>query len=81
MNIKPLGTRVLLKPIPKEQKSIIDQPDPREKVWNRAEVVSIGEKVQHVKEGMRVIFSPLHFDEVDSDLYIIEEEDIWGIES
>lgn len=78
VTIHPLGKFVVLRPLKKET-SVIDAPDPREKVWNRGEVVACGEEVTNLFPGAKVIFSPLDFEEVDSETYIIEGQYIWGI--
>lgn len=79
VKIQPLGKFVVLRPLKKESTSSIEQPDPREKVWNRGEVVAFGSEVTNLFAGAKVIFSPLDFEEVDSETYIIEGQYIWGI--
>jgi len=75
MNIKPLGDRVLVKPLTVEEvtKSGIVLPDTSEKEKKeQGEVVAIGdgEKIKklHLKVGDKVLFGKYSGDEVEVDL-------------
>lgn len=56
--IKPLGTRVLLGAMEKDEdktESGIILPDEVQKESNRAEVIAIGEEVKYIKVGDKVL--------------------------
>ena len=63
MNIKPIGERVLLKPIKKEEKTksgiLLSSKSSNTDTKNEAEVVALGkgEKLEGIKVGDKVIFN------------------------
>ena len=89
MNIKPLGDRVLVKPLTSEEvtKSGIVLPDSAEKEKKeQGEVVAVGsgEKIQKlgVKPGDTVLFGKYSGDEVEVDQVeykFLKDEDILGV--
>jgi chaperonin GroES len=89
MNIKPLGDRVLVKPLTAEEvtKSGIVLPDTAEKEKKeQGEVIAIGEgeKIQklHLKVGDKVLFGKYAGDEAELDKVeykFLKDEDILGI--
>ena len=89
MNIKPLGDRILVKPLKSEEvtKSGIVLPDSAEKEKKeQGEVVAIGdgEKIQKLglKVGQKVLFGKYSGDEVEMDKIeykFLKEEDVLGI--
>lgn len=88
MNIKPLGDRILVKPILGEEvtKSGIVLPDSAEKERKeQGEVIAIGdgEKIQKLglKVGQKVLFGKYSGDEVEMDKVqykFLKEEDVLG---
>ena len=80
MNLKPFGKRVTIRPVKEEETSEgIYVPDETKKRLSKGEVIGIGEEVKHVIVGDVVIFSPFHYDEVNEELFVVEENDIWGV--
>lgn len=89
MNIKPLGDRVLVKPLTQEEvtKSGIVLPDTAEKEKKeQGEIVAIGdgEKIKklNLKPGDKVLFGKYSGDEVemeDQEFKFLKDEDILGI--
>ena len=89
MNIKPLGDRVLVKPLRAEEvtKSGIVLPDTAEKEKKeQGEVVAIGEgekiKKLNLKVGDKVLFGKYSGDEVEMDKVeykFLKDEDILGV--
>ncbi|MEJ0021510.1 MAG: co-chaperone GroES [Candidatus Doudnabacteria bacterium] len=89
MNIKPLGDRVLVKPIKSEEvtKSGIVLPDTAEKEKKEQGIVAAigdGEKIKklQLKVGDKVLFGKYSGDEVEMDKVeykFLKDEDILGI--
>ena len=93
MNIKPLGDRILVKPLTSEEvtKSGIVLPDTAEKEKKeQGEVVAIGEgekiKKLNLKVGDKVLFGKYAGDEVEMeegtdtvDYKFLKDEDVLGI--
>lgn len=89
MNIKPLGDRVLVKPLASEEitKSGIVLPETTDKQKKeQGEVVAVGEgekiKKLGVKVGDKVLFGKYAGDEVEMDKVeyrFLKEEDVLGI--
>lgn len=89
MNIKPLGDRVLVKPLPAEEvtRSGIVLPDTAEKEKKeQGTVVAVGEggkiKKLKLKIGDKVLFGKYSGDEVEMDKVeykFLKDEDILGI--
>jgi len=89
MNIKPLGERILVKPLRAEEvtKSGIVLPDTAEKEKKeQGEVVAIGEgekiKKLNLKVGDKVLFGKYSGDEVEMDKVeykFLKDEDILGV--
>lgn len=84
--IIPLGKRVLVEPISKEEKTSagIILPDTVEKEQpEQGKVVEIGKGVEiDLKKGDKVVFSKYGFDEVkigDKEYYILEEEKVLAV--
>jgi chaperonin GroES len=92
-NIRPLGDRVVVKPVGREEKtqSGIYLPDTAQEKPQEAIVVAVGpgklldngdRAPMDVKEGDRVLFSKYAGTEVkqlDEDLLILRESDILGV--
>lgn len=81
--MKPLWNRVLIEPIVESNEiagGIVRPEDSKKKEVSKGKVISVGEKVQAVKPGDIVLFSPYHYDEIRKDLFVIEDGDIWVIE-
>ncbi len=91
MKVKPLGDKVIVKPISKEEvtKSGIVLPDTADKERpEQGEVVAIGEgekiKKLHLKVGDKVLFGKYAGDEVEMgkvEYKFLKDEDILGIVS
>lgn len=87
MNIKPIGERVLLKPIKIEEKTasgIILTSNLSNDLPNMAEVIEIGnlEKFKEIKVGKKVVYSKFSGTEIkDNDVkyIIINTEDILAL--
>ena len=83
MNIKPIGERVLLKPIKKEEKTksgiLLSSKSSNTDTKNEAEVVALGkgEKLEGIKVGDKVIFNKFSGNEIeDGDIkYLIFNAD------
>jgi len=83
MTVKPLGERLLIKPIKEEKKTEggIVLPDTAKEKPQKAEVVAIGDKVEDldVQVGDKVIFAKYAGTEIkidDEDYIIIDVNDI-----
>ena len=88
MNIKPIGERVLLKPIKKEEKTksgiLLRSKSSNTDTKNEAEVVALGkgEKLEGIKVGDKVIFNKFSGNEIeDGDIkyLIVNADDILAV--
>ena len=88
MNIKPIGERVLLKPIKKEEKTksgiLLSSKSSNTDTQNQAEVIALGkgEKVDGIKVGDKVIFNKFSGNEIeDGDIkyLIVNADDILAV--
>ena len=88
MNIKPIGERVLLKPIKKEEKTksgiLLSSKSSNTDTKNEAEVVALGkgEKLERIKVGDKVIFNKFSGNEIeDGDIkyLIVNADDILAV--
>ena len=88
MNIKPIGERVLLKPIKKEEKTksgiLLSSKSSNTDTKNEAEVVALGkgEKLEGIKVGDKVIFNKSSGNEIeDGDIkyLIVNADDILAV--
>ena len=88
MNIKPIGERVLLKPIKKEEKTksgiLLSSKSSNTDTKNEAEVVALGkgEKLEGIKVGDKVIFNKFSTNEIeDGDIkyLIVNADDILAV--
>ena len=88
MNIKPIGERVLLKPIKKEEKTksgiLLSSKSSNTDTKNQAEVVALGksEKLEGIKVGDKVIFNKFSATEIeDGDIkyLIVNADDILAV--
>ena len=88
MNIKPIGERVLLKPIKKEEKTksgiLLSSKSSNTDTKNEAEVVALGkgEKLEGIKVGDKVIFNKFSGTEIeDGDIkyLIVNADDILAV--
>lgn len=88
MNIKPIGERVLLKPIKKEEKTksgiLLSSKSSNTDTKNEAEVVALGkgEKLEGIKVGDKVIFNKFSVNEIeDGDIkyLIVNADDILAV--
>lgn len=78
--ITPLGNRLLISPLKEDLKTssgiILTKVD---KERSKGVVSAVGSECTKVKVGDSILFSPLHYEEIDADNWIIEEEDVWAI--
>ena len=88
MNINPIGERVLLKPIKKEEKTksgiLLSSKSSNTDTKNEAEVVALGkgEKLEGIKVGDKVIFNKFSGNEIeDGDIkyLIVNADDILAV--
>ena len=88
MNIKPIGERVLLKPIKKEEKTksgiLLSSKSTNTDTQNQAEVIALGrgEKLEGIKVGDKVIFNKFSGNEIeDGDIkyLIVNADDILAV--
>ena len=88
MNIKPIGERVLLKPIKKEEKTksgiLLSSKSSNTDTKNEAEIVALGkgEKLEGIKVGDKVIFNKFSGNEIeDGDIkyLIVNADDILAV--
>ena len=88
MNIKPIGERVLLKAIKKEEKTksgiLLSSKSSNTDTKNEAEVVALGkgEKLEGIKVGDKVIFNKFSGNEIeDGDIkyLIVNADDILAV--
>ncbi|WP_335932892.1 co-chaperone GroES [Fusobacterium polymorphum] len=88
MNIKPIGERVLLKPIKKEEKTksgiLLSSKSSNTDTQNQAEVIALGkgEKLDGIKVGDKVIFNKFSGNEIeDGDIkyLIVNVDDILAV--
>ncbi|WP_335994891.1 co-chaperone GroES [Fusobacterium polymorphum] len=88
MNIKPIGERVLLKPIKKEEKTksgiLLSSKSSNTDTQNEAEVIALGkgEKLEGIKVGDKVIFNKFSATEIeDGDIkyLIVNADDILAV--
>ena len=88
MNIKPIGERVLLKPIKKEEKTksgiLLSSKSSNTDTKNEAEVVALGkgEKLEGIKVGDKVVFNKFSGNEIeDGDIkyLIVNADDILAV--
>lgn len=80
--MKPLWNRVLIEPIVESNEiagGIVRPEDSKKKEVSKGKVLSVGEKVLSVKPGDVVLFSPYHYDEIEKNLFVIEDVDIWVV--
>jgi len=82
--IKPIGSRVALKPIEIERKSIggLMLPDDNSQKIITGQVMSCGVKVTEVKEGDLVLFnkySGIKLEVEDESISLVEEDEILAI--
>ena len=88
MNIKPIGERVLLKPIKKEEKTksgiLLSSKSSNTDTKNEGEVVALGkgERLEGIKVGDKVIFNKFSGNEIeDGDIkyLIVNADDILAV--
>ena len=88
MNIKPIGERVLLKPIKKEEKTksgiLLSSKSSNTDTQNQAEVIALGkgEKLDGIKVGDKVVFNKFSGNEIeDGDIkyLIVNADDILAV--
>ena len=88
MNIKPIGERVLLKPIKKEEKTksgiLLSSKSTNTDTQNQAEVIALGkgEKLEGIKVGDKVVFNKFSGNEIeDGDIkyLIVNADDILAV--
>ena len=88
MNIKPIGERVLLKPIKKEEKTksgiLLSSKSSNTDTQNQAEVIALGkgEKLEGIKVGDKVVFNKFSGNEIeDGDIkyLIVNADDISAV--
>ena len=88
MNIKPIGERVLLKPIKKAEKTksgiLLSSKSSNTDTKNEAEVVALGkgEKLEGIKVGDKVIFNKFSGNEIEDGnikYLIVNADDILAV--
>ena len=88
MNIKPIGERVLLKAIKKEEKTksgiLLSSKSTNTDTQNQAEVIALGkgEKLEGIKVGDKVVFNKFSGNEIeDGDIkyLIVNADDILAV--
>ena len=88
MNIKPIGERVLLKPIKKEEKTksgiLLSSKSTNTDTQNQAEVIALGkgETLEGIKVGDKVVFNKFSGNEIeDGDIkyLIVNADDILAV--
>ena len=88
MNIKPIGERVLLKPIKKEEKTksgiLLSSKSSNIDTQNQAEVIALGkgEKLEGIKVGDKVIFNRFSGNEIEDGeekYLVVNAEDILAV--
>ena len=88
MNIKPIGERVLLKPIKKEEKTksgiLLSSKSSNTDTQNQADVIALGkgEKLEGIKVRDKVIFNKFSGNEIeDGDIkyLIVNADDILAV--
>jgi len=84
MAIKPLGERVLLKPIEGVEKTAsgLYIPDNAKEKPSEAEVVGVGSKVESLKEGDKVLYGKYSGTEIThggEKFLIMKEEDVLAV--
>ena len=88
MNIKPIGERVLLKPIKKEEKTksgiLLSSKSSNTDTQNQAEVIALGkgEKLEGIKVGDKVSFTKFSGYEIENEdikYLIVNADDILAI--
>ena len=88
MNIKPIGERVLLKPIKKEEKTksgiLLSSKSSNTDTQNQAEVIALGkgEKLDGIKVGDKVVFNKFSGNEIEDGnikYLIVNAEDILAV--
>ena len=88
MNIRPIGERVLIKPIKKEEKTksgiLLSSKSSNTDTQNQAEVIALGkgEKLEGIKVGDKVVFNKFSGNEIeDEDIkyLIVNAEDILAV--
>ena len=88
MNIKPIGERVLLKPIKKEEKTksgiLLSSKSSNTDTQNQAEVIALGkgEKLEGIKVGDKVIFNRFSGNEIEDGeekYLVVNAEDILAV--
>ena len=88
MNIKPIGERVLLKPIKKEEKTksgiLLSSKSSNTDTQNQAEVIALGkgEKLEGIKVGDKVVFNKFSGNEIEDGnikYLIVNADDILAV--
>jgi chaperonin GroES len=77
--LKPLGDKVLLRPYQEKDERLVQTPE-LFRQSNRAEVLGVGEKVETLRKGDRVIYGAYSAQEIEVDeekLLLISIHDIW----
>ena len=79
--IIPLGKRVVVQPVPKETKTagglILNEALQKQK--GEGTIIGVGGEVTKLKVGDRILFSPLYYDEINAETFILDEEDVWAV--
>lgn len=87
LNIKPLGDRVLVEPLSRDElgdktDSGIIIPETAKERPEQGKIVNVGNKIKNIKVGQKVIFSkygPTEIKVGEKEYLIIKEEDILAI--
>ena len=88
MNIRPIGERVLIKPIKKEEKTksgiLLSSKSSNTDTQNQAEVIALGkgEKLEGIKVGDKVIFNRFSGNEIEDGevkYLVVNAEDILAV--
>lgn len=79
-DIKPRGSRVIIKVCKKEEKTMggLYLPTDSEKYFLKGSILAVSSECSDLCVGTTVYFYPESGREIDSEILLIKEEDIWG---
>lgn len=81
MNYIPRGKKVIVRPLgqKEEDNSTIIRPDEFKKEIPTGTIIAIGKDVTSLKVNDTIYFSPYHFEELEKDLFIMDDIDVWAV--
>lgn len=80
---KPLGNKVIVKPIKPEEVTkdgIILNPDSSKKTVSKGVVLEVGKEVKSVKKGQVILFPSFNYEEIEEEVWSIEESNLLAYE-